>query len=61
MIAAVNSKQNRYDPLRYMMNGRGLKQQQRAASKGMTGDQILTRFKQLGVRVIDNRKRDGIV
>lgn len=65
MLAAVNSKTRQYDPFRYMVNGRGLKEQQRAKAEarrgeGMTGEEIVTRFKQLGFPVIDKRRHDGI-
>lgn len=63
MLAAVNSKHGRYDPLRYMLNGRGIKAEQRAKTRErepMTGDALLRRIQQLGIQVIDNRKRDGI-
>jgi hypothetical protein len=58
MLAAVNSKRKQYDPMRYMMNGRALKQQRaRRAEQPMTGDQVLARIRQLGVPVIDNRSK----
>ena len=64
MLAAVNSKDHKYDPFRFMVNGSELKKQQRAKPqterRPMTGDEILARLQQIGFPVIDNRKHDGI-
>jgi hypothetical protein len=61
MLAAVNSKQRRYDPLRYMARGAELKRRARSEAaaqlRPLTGDEVLARFKQLGMRVIDQRAK----
>jgi len=60
MLAAVNSKQRRYDPVRFMSGGDELRRasaEARANREPMTGDQILARFRQLGVQIIDKRAK----
>jgi hypothetical protein len=58
MLEAVNSKRRRYDPVKYMMNGRELRREAREAAErsALTGDQVLEKLKRLGARIIDNRK-----
>lgn len=60
MVAAVNSKSKQYDPFRYMVDGRALKEKQRAKAeserRAMTGEEIIGRFRQLGFPVIDKRQ-----
>jgi len=63
MVAAVNSKSRKYDPVRYMLNGAELKREAREASvKRMpTGEELLSQMRRLGVRIIDKRQgaKDG--
>jgi hypothetical protein len=59
MLVAVNSKHGKYEPRKYMMNGKRLQERaerDRREREPMTGEQVLARFRQLGVRVIDKRK-----
>lgn len=58
MLAAVNSKKGRYEPVKYMMNAKALARQAeeaRAEREPMTGDEILRRMRQIGVRIVDLR------
>jgi hypothetical protein len=57
MVAAVNSKRRKFDPLKYMMNGAELRRRAREAAERElpSGDELLTKIRRLGVRVIDNR------
>jgi hypothetical protein len=59
MVAAVNSKRRKYDPMRYMMNGAELKRRAREAAERdlPSGDELLRKIQRLGVRVIDNRQK----
>ena len=63
MIAAVNSKREKYDPLNWMQDGKELKRraaEERAKRQPLTGEQILDRFSALGVPVIDKRARKAV-
>jgi DNA-binding IclR family transcriptional regulator len=58
MVEAVNSKRGRYEPVKWMANGRALMREQaekRARRQGMGGDEILARMRALGVPIIDKR------
>jgi len=58
MLAALNSKRLKYDPVRYMANREEMERRaaaERAARPPMTGEQILDRFRALGVPIIDKR------
>jgi hypothetical protein len=59
MLRAVHSKRGRYEPVKYMLNGRALAREMREAREErepMTGEQIIQRFRQLGVPIIDKRR-----
>jgi hypothetical protein len=63
MLVAVNSKKRRYEPLKWVMDKRTARERVREAERRrepMTGEQILDRFRSLGVPIIDNRKNKGI-
>jgi hypothetical protein len=51
MLVAVNSKHRRYEPAKYMIH----KSETPKRREGMTGEQVLARFRQLGVPIIDMR------
>ena len=57
MVAGVNSKHRKYDPVKYMANGAELKRRAREAAERElpSGDELLMKIRRLGVRVIDNR------
>lgn len=61
MVSAVNSKRGRYEPMKYMANGRELMREQaeRRARRHepLTGDQVLERLRALGVPIIDKRTK----
>ena len=62
MLVAVNSKHGRYEPRKYMLHAKRLQEKadrDRREREPMTGEQVLARFRQLGVRVIDNRANKG--
>ena len=62
MVAAVNSKHGKYDPVKYMMNGKALRrraQEEREEREPMSGDEVLARFKAIGWPVIDKRENKG--
>lgn len=61
MVAAVNSKRRKYDPMKYMANGAELKRRAReAVEKELpTGDELLAKICRLGVPIIDNRANKG--
>jgi hypothetical protein len=56
MIAGVNSKHGKYQPIKYMAGGRELMREQAERRAILTGDQVLERMRALGVPVIDKRK-----
>ena len=63
MLAAVNSKRGKYEPYKWMRNGAELQRRAKAAAgerQPMTGDQVLARFRQLGVPIVDNRQKKGV-
>ena len=63
MLVAVNSKHGKYEPRKYMLNAKRLQERaerDRREREPMTGDEVLARFRQLGVRVIDNRANKGV-
>ena len=58
MVAAVNSKNHKYDPQKYMTHKlpqRDASPASNATREGMTGEQIMRRFKQIGIPIIDKR------
>jgi hypothetical protein len=58
MLAAVNSKRGRYDPVRYMAGGRELmreRAERQRAREPLSGDEIVSRMRALGVPIIDKR------
>ena len=60
MVAAVNSKHGKYDPVKYMMNGKALRrraQEEREAREPLSGDEVLARFRAIGWPVIDQRAK----
>lgn len=60
MLAAVNGKRHKYEPVKYMMNGKALARQMREAREKrepMTGEQVIQRLRQLGVPIIDLRSQ----
>lgn len=60
MLAAVNSKREKYQPVKWMANGRELMRQaaeRRAAREPMTGEQVIEQMRALGVPIIDQRRR----
>jgi hypothetical protein len=61
MVSAVNSKRGRYEPMKYMANGRELMREraERRARRHepLTGDQIIARARALGVPIIDKRTK----
>jgi hypothetical protein len=60
MLAATNSKREKYRPVKWMANGRELMAEaaaKRQRKEPMTGDEILARMRALGVPIIDKRKR----
>jgi hypothetical protein len=62
MLAAVNSKSRRYDPLKYMARGEELRRRARseaAERRPLTGEEVLARFKRFGVPIIDQRQKAG--
>jgi len=61
MVAAVNSKRRKYDPVKFMMNGADIRRRSREAAERElpSGDELLLKIRRLGVRVIDNRGKGG--
>lgn len=60
MLAAVNSKREKYQPMKWMAGGKELMRQaqQRAVEKEPpTGDDILAAFQKMGIPVIDRRAK----
>lgn len=57
MVAATASKKEKYRPAKWMANGKARQAEARRPGEPMTGDQIMQRFQQLGVRIIDQRAR----
>lgn len=59
MLAAVNSKRRRYDPMRYMANGAELKRRAREAAEAHvpSGDELLARMMRLGWPIVDKRRK----
>jgi hypothetical protein len=60
MLSAVNTKNGRYDPAKYMLNKEAINRERaerEAAREPLTGEQVITRFRQLGVPIIDMRSR----
>jgi len=60
MLAAINSKGEKYDPVKWMQDGREIKRKaaaERANREAPTGDQILAQLKAAGVPVIDRRRK----
>ena len=58
MLVAVNSKHGKYEPRKYMIDGKRLAERaerDRREREPMTGEQVLQRFRQLGVPIIDKR------
>lgn len=55
MLVAVNSKHGKYEPRKYMIDGKRLAERAAAKREPMTGEQVLQRFRQLGVPIIDMR------
>lgn len=57
MLAAVNSKKGKYEPTRYMVNGKALAERAREQTERepMQGDEILRRLRMFGVPIIDKR------
>jgi hypothetical protein len=57
MLVAVNSKRGKYEPRKYMINGKRLAEQERERERRepMTGDEVLARFRQIGMPIIDLR------
>lgn len=64
MLAAVNSKHGRYEPRKYMLNAKRLQEKaerDRREREPMTGEQVLARFRQLGVPIIDKRRAASLI
>lgn len=62
MLAAVNSKHGRYEPVKYMMDGKALARQAREARdkrEGLSGEQVIGRIRAMGWPVIDLRAHKG--
>jgi hypothetical protein len=57
MIAATNNKREKYKPVKWMMNGAAISKRAAAEKEPMTGEQIIAKFKSMGIRVIDKRKK----
>jgi hypothetical protein len=57
MLAAVNSKKEKYQPVKWMANGGELMRKTRAEKEPPTGDEIMAAFKRSGIPIIDRRKR----
>jgi hypothetical protein len=56
MLVAVNSKRGKYEPRKYMLNAKRLAEKAESIKREpMTGEQVLARFRQLGVPIIDKR------
>jgi hypothetical protein len=52
MLVAVNSKHRRYEPAKYMIYKNDMREKRR---EPLTGEQVLARFRQLGVPIVDLR------
>ena len=62
MLAAVNSKHGRYEPIKYMADRAEL-MRRRAAARAAAGPfegSILQRFRALGVPIVDKRKNKAV-
>jgi hypothetical protein len=58
MLDAVNSKKGKYEPMKYMMNARALAERAREEqAEPMAGEEIIARFRQAGVQIIDKRAK----
>jgi hypothetical protein len=60
MLSAVNSKARRYEPERWMTNSRELmrrKQEAPTARRPLTGEEVIQRFRMLGVPIRDKRTK----
>lgn len=60
MVHAMNSKRGKYEPARFLTAPhRRLIEQKRAdrPCEPMTGEQVFMRLKQLGVPILDGRKK----
>jgi hypothetical protein len=58
MLAAVNSKKGKYEPMKYMANGKALAERAREEqAEPMAGEEIIARFRQAGVQIIDKRAK----
>jgi len=59
MLAAINSKHHHYRPQVYMLDADALRKRSETAAERppMTGEQVVARFRAMGVPVIDLRER----
>lgn len=57
MVAATNTKKEKYQPAKWMANGAAIARRAAERKEPMTGEEIVEQFKRMGVRVIDNRKK----
>ena len=57
MVEAVNSKKGKYDPMKFMANGKALAERAREerSHEPMQGDEILRKLRMFGVPIIDKR------
>lgn len=60
MLVAVNSKRQKYQPAKWMLNGKELMREARERRKPLTGEECLERFRRLGVPIIDMRQKASI-
>jgi hypothetical protein len=60
MLAAVNSKKGKYEPMKYMANGKALAERAReeqAEREPISGDEIIAQLRRAGVQIIDKRAK----
>lgn len=60
MLVAVNGKRGKYEPMKWMLNGRDMQRERAERVKrreGMTGEEVMARFAALGVPIIDKRAK----
>lgn len=60
MLVAVNSKHGKYEPMKYMANGKALAERARdeqTERRPATADDLIAQFRRAGVPIIDKRAK----